>query len=111
MQIKPVSQFYRQQKIKRLGNIISKPEEDLIKQCTLDMETLQAEDVGKRRVGQPRVNWLERTLKQYWEAIRVGYTYNPLTGSTTHGINPYEPLNMSNLTQAVNSGSGGDRFH
>ena len=60
-----MSEYYRAQKINQLVDVLNKPPNDIMKLVTLGPETLKAEDVGKRRVGQPRANWLKKALEDY----------------------------------------------
>ena len=78
--IKFYSAVYEERKIQQLNKIINAGEEDPARSITFQGDTLHPVSVTarpgtKRRVGQPRVKWIEDTLQKLWTL--VGKTIRP----------------------------------
>ena len=72
--IKPYSAVYEERKIKLLNKIIKAEEEDPLKTVTFNTKSLEPVKVNtrpatKRRVGKPRVKWVETGLDSLWKLI------------------------------------------
>jgi hypothetical protein len=61
-----MSDFHRKARIKKLAQIICEGEQDPAAKATMNLHTWEPHDTGKKRVGQPRINWLKETLQDAW---------------------------------------------
>ena len=69
----PFVEAYRKLKLKRACRIISKPN-SLIHNITFDGSRLRKWTHNGRRVGRPRMNWAEETVKELWDNIKKEMT-------------------------------------
>ena len=61
-----LTEYHKAQRIKYLQLLIVRGEDEPGTAVTFDHHTLQPIDHGKKRIGQPRVNWYIRTLEDLW---------------------------------------------
>ena len=64
-----LSDLHRIWRINMLAKVINQGNDDPNTAATLEPETLQPHDYGRRRVGRPRANWLKETLNDMWDDI------------------------------------------
>ena len=69
----PFVEAYSKLKLKRACRIISKPD-SLIHKITFDGSRLRKWIHNGRRVGRPRMNWAEETVKELWDNIKKEMT-------------------------------------
>ena len=69
----PFVEAYRKLKMKRACRIISKPN-SLIHNITFNGKRLRKWIHHGRRVGRPRMNWAEETVKELWDDIKKDMT-------------------------------------
>ena len=65
----PFVEAYKKLKLKRACRIISKPN-SLIHNITFNGNRLRKWIHNGRRVGRPRMNWAEETVKELWDHIK-----------------------------------------
>eukprot|EP00969_Alexandrium_andersonii_P019649 857513-Alexandrium_andersonii.AAC.1 len=71
--IMKLSDYYEYLKLYRYARLVAAPEGDPSAAATFDRETLGKHQHGKRRVGRPRLNWVEVTQKQFWNRMVLPY--------------------------------------
>ena len=73
--IKPISEILALRRSKLLGHIIRRDNDDLLKQVTIrDMEAVRK---PYRRVGRPRLHWMDLTLQEtYYRITRQSFDKN-----------------------------------
>ena len=69
--IQPLSQYHRQQRLKLLAKLITLRHKDPAAKASFDPETLQPYHYGKKRVGRPRLNWVECTMEDFWAEAKT----------------------------------------
>ena len=69
--IRPFSTYVHNKQEALLKHIVRSPNEDPLRQCTLDFNRPTPFAIGKRRVGRPRLNWTVETYKRLF--IKHGY--------------------------------------
>ena len=69
----PFVEAYRKLKLKRACRIISKPD-SLIHNITFNGNRFRKWIHNGRRVGRPRMNWAEETVKELWDHIKKEMT-------------------------------------
>ena len=72
--LKPYFEVYEDRKNRLLAKIIRQPPTDPIRYCTFKFNTFQPIQIEDRagtirRVGQPRVRWVESSLERLWRII------------------------------------------
>ena len=68
--IKPISEYLSERRKWLLAKLITLRDTDPVAKITFDPTTLQPPDYGKRRVGQPRLNWYKVTLQDFWQEVK-----------------------------------------
>ena len=63
--------FHQRTRIAYLAKLIHRGHKEPGTTVTMDPQTLAAIDHGKKRVGQPRLNWYKVTLDEMWQIVRV----------------------------------------
>ena len=64
-----LSEVHEDLKIKMLYRLLRLPSDDPQVNITFQSNTLLPIDIGKRRVGRPRLKWIDTTLEQAWKRI------------------------------------------
>ena len=62
-----LSEYYQYLKLRRYAMLVSAPAGDPVAAVTFNQDTLRRHNYGKKRVGRPRMNWLEETQSRFWE--------------------------------------------
>ena len=57
--------------MKLLAKLITQRREDPAARASFDPETLRPHDYGKKRVGRPRLNWVNCTLQDFWREVKA----------------------------------------
>ena len=74
--IKLFSQFYQERKIKLMGHIIRASNSDPLRSVTFQPDTITPIPLdSKRRVGRPKIDWIEETKKEIWLTQLNGHSY------------------------------------
>ena len=58
-QIEEYSETYRNRKLKFLGHVIRADDSDPMKQVALRDGSIKGTKIGKRRVGKPKLDWIQ----------------------------------------------------
>ena len=61
-----LSERHKESKIRSFALLVDAGEGDPRAEVAFDTDTLKPHDHGKRRVGQPRKNWVVETSKEFW---------------------------------------------
>ena len=69
------SEVYHRLKLALYQELLSRPEEDPVRQSTFDAVTLSDKRFEKNRVGRPRLKLNSVTAAEYWQATRAHRTY------------------------------------
>ena len=64
--IQPYSEVYHTRKLEMYVQILNSPDDDPIKQTTMDVDTLTSRTTSKRRPGRPKRDWTVETAKLFW---------------------------------------------
>ena len=80
-----LSVYYEYMKLRRYAALVAAPEGDPVAAVTFDRGTLKKHDHGKKRVGRPRLNWVEETQEIFWN--RVCRPYLPLAQQAVLNLN------------------------
>ena len=64
-----MSDHYTYLKMVRYAQLVQAPPGDPSAAATFDRHTLRKHDHGKKRVGRPRLNWVEVTQEQFWDLL------------------------------------------
>jgi hypothetical protein len=79
-----MTEFHKQRRKIMLAKLIIAAGQEPCARVTLQDSLIAPHDYGKRRVGRPRVNWVRRTLEDFWDeacqlppATRQGTVYDP----------------------------------
>ena len=67
-----MSEYYKQRRVYMLAKPIKQGETNPGAAATLDLNTLEPPDTGKRRVGRTRKSWLNDTREDMWMQAREG---------------------------------------
>ena len=95
-EITKFSDYYKKIKIKRLINLIEN-EGNIIQKITYDQISLGPLNYGTRRPGRPRYDWINYTLKEYWEVIQESLGNSTLA----HPFNPKNPTHITTIRRAA----------
>ena len=68
--VKVLSEFHRDRRVTLLAKILALGRDDQGALATLDPDTLEPHDHGKRRVGRPRSEWLKQSLDEVWDHVK-----------------------------------------
>jgi hypothetical protein len=69
--IQKLSEFYLFSKLKLFAKTVALSSDDPRSAVTFSDGTVQKHNYGKRRVGRPRLNWIDETTEQFWKtAVR-----------------------------------------
>ena len=66
-----LSEYHKKSRIKFLIKLINEGETEPCTAVTFNPSTLLPLDHGKKRVGQPRLNWFKVTIQDLWELIKT----------------------------------------
>ena len=77
-QIIPIDENLKTRAMKLLGHLIRTGEEDPMRRVTFREGGIKMLEAGLRRVGRPRLKWLNETLRTTWKSFRdiLGYQYS-----------------------------------
>ena len=81
-----LSEYHTKSRKILLAKLITLGRDEPSATITFDVDTLRPHDYGKKRVGRPRLNWLECTLADAWKELNGG-ALNPglfQAGESTH---------------------------
>jgi len=78
------SEQLKQKRIKLAGHILRANEVDPLRQVSYQTQSAKIYDIGKRRIGGPRQQWLFHTNKYIWEEV------------ITSGLSTYEHTDQQN---------------
>ena len=67
--IMKLADYYEHLKLYRYARLAVAPQEDPAAAATFDRETLTKHRHGKRRVGRPRLNWVDVTQTEFWDRM------------------------------------------
>ena len=62
-----LSEIHKRRRVAFLNSLLNAGSNDPGTAVTFDAETLLPIDLGKLRVGQPRVHWFKNTLRDLWQ--------------------------------------------
>ena len=68
-QIEKYSDAYKNRKLKLLAHIIRADNEDPMRQVALKQGSIKDKNVGKRRVGKSKLDWVHEGRTSAWKAI------------------------------------------
>ena len=71
VQVKKLSEFHQERRVTMLAKVIAAGAQDPVTTATMNPDTLQTPDHGRRRWGHPRVNWLQETMQDMWTGMRL----------------------------------------
>eukprot|EP00973_Karenia_brevis_P050272 6977001-Karenia_brevis.AAC.1 len=61
-----LSRIHEDMRIKMLYRVINANPENPLRTVTFQPDSLYPIDIGKRRVGKPRVKWVDKTIEHAW---------------------------------------------
>jgi hypothetical protein len=64
--IQAYSEVYHKRKLEMYVQILNSPDDDPVKQTTMDVDTLASRSTSKRRPGRPKRDWTIETAKLFW---------------------------------------------
>ena len=73
-QIQTMSEFHKQRRKVMLAKLISLAGREPSARVTLQDDIIAPHDYGKKRVGRPRVNWVQQTTTDFWDEVWSKYT-------------------------------------
>jgi len=71
--IQPLSKFHKDRRVVLMAKTITLRHTDPSARVAFDPDTLRPHGYGTRRVGHPRLNWVQCTLKDFWEAAKTEF--------------------------------------
>ncbi len=71
--IKPVTEIIQQRRVTLLGHIIRSNPQDPMHQVTFANDEIETHAPWRRRVGRPRLKWIEETMKEAWSQIASNF--------------------------------------
>jgi len=78
--LQPLSAFHKSRRILLMAKIITLKDSDPSARVAFNPETLRPHGYGTRRVGHPRLNWVQCTLRDFWEAAKADSTDHQWAG-------------------------------
>ena len=78
--LQPLSEFHKARRLILMAKIITLRDIDPSARVAFDPETLKPHGYGTRRVGHPRLNWVQCTLRDFWEETKKELTDHQWAG-------------------------------
>ena len=66
----PLSEYHKNRRIYMLAKLLILGEKEPASEVTMTQLNLEQHQYGKRRVGRPRLHWLNETLRDMWEVAK-----------------------------------------
>ena len=64
-----LSDYYQYMKMKRYTQLVCAQEGSPAAGAAFDAQTLKKHDHGKKRVGRPRLNWVDTSTELFWDKV------------------------------------------
>lgn len=89
--IQPLSKYHEKQRHILFARLIITREHEPSSRMTFQTDSLLPQEMGTRRVGRPRLNWYQETLKSFWQEAK---TYHNSEGLGTLNLHTQQHFNM-----------------